>query len=402
MRIQKYFKPGLGLVYFCLITAMTGYVAQSFPPSTSDLNPATHSEPTAERIPTLVSTSTATARLSRSPTIVPTVTPFPKNGSLFAKLRSVDEDLLHLELENGDIVTFRMPSEIAVAFTTISQNLTTGSRTTQPMDTLRAGINKPLRLQIQNGVLTMALVVVPEPIATSLARLKPMDAISPMADRSPTATIFGATATPVLSHRYVEMPWGLVNLDLPIDETNEYAMAWWCHLEVERVRAQDLDMWHSNPKGMIIGRAKLPFVLNVEILNKDNDWTSVSGTRYLRAEGLIRTTPNRSDTYRIKLRIYEHASLATNIPIDDRMYDRFSIAPVPGIGITDVNQIRIGQIYGFTFYERDARWPRPAEQIDTLIARPSELEGNEEMVIYTSPVKWEATCDYAQQQGWIK
>ncbi len=228
-----------------------------------------------------------------------------------------------------------------------------------------------------------------------------LDAGSIVPTRTPTLP--PPTLTPVLSARLVDLPWGKVNLDLPVEESNSYAMAWWCHLEMSRVKAADANMWFTNPKGMLIGRDKLPYVLNVEIIRKDADWKlDPDGTRYLKAIGLARATPDKSDTRHIDLTIYEHAPLDTNIPIDERMYNKLTIAPIPGPGITDINQIRVGQIYGFTFYERDARWPRPVEQITTLTARSGGTEGNQEIVIYTAPVKWEATCDYYKQTGAIK
>jgi hypothetical protein len=218
-----------------------------------------------------------------------------------------------------------------------------------------------------------------------------------------TPTLPPPTVTPVLSTRLVDLPWGKVNLDLPAEESNSYAMAWWCHWEMPRVKAADLNMWFTNPKGMLIGRAPLPYVLNVEILSKDSNWQIDDGSaRFFRAVGLVRATPDKSDTYRLNLVVYEHAPLDTNIPFDGRMYDQLTLAPIPGPGITDVNQIRVGQIYGFSFFERDGRWPRAVEQINTLSARSGGDEGNQEIVIYTAPVKWEATCDHFKQTGAIK
>ena len=228
-----------------------------------------------------------------------------------------------------------------------------------------------------------------------------LDAGSIVPTRTPTLP--PTTLTPVLSARLVDLPWGKVNLDLPVEESNSYAMAWWCHSEVPRVKSSDLHLWFTNPRGMLIGRAPMIYILNVEIVSKDSDWRlDAGGARYFRAIGLVRATPDKSDTYQLNLAIYEHAPLDTNIPIDERMDNSLTVAPVPGPGITDINQIRVGQIYGFTFYERDARWPRPVELITTLTARSGGTEGNQEIVIYTAPVKWEATCDYYKQTGAIK
>ena len=66
--------------------------------------------------------------------------------------------------------------------------------------------------------------------------------------------------------------------------------------------------------------------------------------------------------------------------------------------VTDVNQIRVGQIYALI--DRLANWGG-APEITSYRTFTIKL-GTNPLGMYPIPVSWLCTCDFKQQQGWLK
>jgi hypothetical protein len=224
---------------------------------------------------------------------------------------------------------------------------------------------------------------------------------------------------PPAVHRTFDLPWGKVDLDLPIEETNRYAMALLCERSIGRLQAENLPLWFTNPVGMIKqGKGTwIRSLLNVEIVDVSPEWkprelriTKLNGEvvvetmSFFTAHGIVRVTPDKSDTQMINLFIARNVGILTNMPSDHRLYNgpgkpnNIDLAPVEAFRITDPSQIRVGQIYGVTYTE-DPRWPKPIREISSLTILPNDAS---ELVIYTVMPEWEWSCAYKQQMGWIK
>jgi hypothetical protein len=239
---------------------------------------------------------------------------------------------------------------------------------------------------------------------------------------TPTATPAGfqATSTPVLDHRIAEFPWGKVDLDIPTEQANEYARANWCSQAAEWVPPEKFSMWATNPNGMIMGAMGGGYFHNVEILSRDNIWKSTpNGGRYFQAIGLIRNTQDRNDSRKILLTIYEGAPIEVFVPVDERMMGGFGtkktedgdrvqnviysnqLAPTT-FSITDINQIRVGQIFGI--FERADLFHHPSRTLitefsipksDPWIFQPGAYSASpiHALVFYTQAADPLSTCD---------
>lgn len=219
---------------------------------------------------------------------------------------------------------------------------------------------------------------------------------------TPTPAGFMPTPTPAFASRWVDMPWGRVNLDPSIEETNRYAQSTWCYRRVDVVEADRIGLWPINPMGMLIGRPVSTSMLNVEVIGKDADWhTEPDGTRYFGVSVVARNTPDRSDTHRFLLQVYESAPIAVNAPVDERFdqnYKYWSIFMPVNPVITDINQVRVGQIYALLGGNKPGGWDPEVREYSVIPVK----QGRYLLGLYPIPVSWLCTCDYKQQQGWLK
>ena len=198
------------------------------------------------------------------------------------------------------------------------------------------------------------------------------------------------------------MPWGTVNLDPSIAENNDHALSTWCYRQIELVEADRVSLWSTNPMGMLIGRPVPRSMLNVEVLSRDADWRiAPSGEKYFIAGVIAHATADQSDTHRFALQIYYNAPLAINAPVDERFNGNskyWSLFMPVDARVTDVNQIRVGQIYALI--DRLTGWGG-APDLTSYRTFTIKL-GTNPLGIYPVPVPWLCTCAFKQQQGWIK
>jgi hypothetical protein len=242
--------------------------------------------------------------------------------------------------------------------------------------------NAALPLAIQNNLTVVVAYAEPAPlVATVILATFPANVVIPtlppqtvaaqraqiIANATPTLMPVGfiPTATPVLAHRIAEFPWGKVDLDLPLEQANEYARATACGQTITWVPPEKFSMWATNPQGMISGVGGAGYFHNVEILSRDAAWRiNPDGSRFVQAVGLIRFLPRSNEnTRKIALTIYEGAPIQIVVPTDARSMGGFGMKKdgngefvqtgvVGGVlapttfSVTDPNQLRIGQMVG--------------------------------------------------------
>lgn len=239
------------------------------------------------------------------------------------------------------------------------------------------------------------------PSSTATATNSPSSTRTSTSTQTPTVTRTATpafTPTPVLPPRFVEMPWGKVNLDPSVEETNHYANAFWCQTLAGLVRPERLPMWATNPVGMSSGAYAVQ-IFNARVTGKDADWkTDKDGNKSLDVYALAYDQRDPSKTYPLTITVFPGTKWATYIPSDKRVVSRPGIVPVGQL--TDPNSIRVGQIYGVTRYTGDIRWMKPVKEIPWVSLFVQDDFSF--LVTYTVAPAWEDTCDYLQQQGLLK
>ena len=308
-----------------------------------------------------------------------------------------DDRRLRIAVPTGEQFEFSVNAKTIVVVQTTSQVGTASpmAATNNALPVLRQAVkdNASIQVQFSEAAPTVAsgvIVILADQVAAAL----PTSTLSPSRPPVPTPT------PPVLA-RWVEMPWGRVNLDPSIAETNNYAMSMWCYRNVSLVEAERVNLWATNPMGMLIGRPVGHAMLNVEVLSKDADWRTDSGEKYVRASVVARNSPDKSDTPRFTIRVFYNAPLAINAPVDERFdqnYKYWSIFMPVNERITDVNQIRVGQIYAIISGYQPGGWVPEIKQYDGALIK----QGAYVLGLYSIPVPWLATCEFKQQQGWLK
>ena len=240
----------------------------------------------------------------------------------------------------------------------------------------------------------------------------------------PTSTPPGflATNTPVLAHRIAEFPWGKVDLDLPLAEANAYATMMWCARYASWIPPEKLPLYPTHPQAMVFGAGGgTGYFHNVEIVSRDAAWKiAPTGARYLQAIGLIRKTQDHTDTRKIALTVYEGAPLLVFFPMDARAMGGFGVEQTGNgreqtfiqgatvtvstqFAVTDLNQIRVGQIYGL--FESADIYHHPTRSLiteftvnksDPWIFQPGAYSSApyHALVTYTQPFDWLGTCDH--------
>ena len=399
------------LMVFCALMLMACAPVQNTVQATATVAMATAtSAPTATAIATATMTATVTATATATATPGPTNTPTSLPNVINGKVIGFTNNVLTVGLNGSGTANFTVTDETLVVVVPITPTPKAGyPPVLNPAEALQAAAreNAPVRIERVENTVRFAVVSLPNEI---VAKDFPTLGISQMATATAVRVSAQLTRTPVTPdpppavHRTFDLPWGKVDLDLPIAETNRYAMALWCEWLWAHLNAADLPMWFTNPVGMISGRAYHRYVLNVEIIEKEAKWrVSNLGNKYFYAWGIVRHTPDKSDTQQIRLIIGYGAGILTNMPSDHRLYNGPGkpnsnyLAPVEGFTVTDPSQVRVGQIYGIAYYD-DFRWPKPISQIETFYVQPQ----GSELVIYTVMPEWEWSCAYRQQMGWIK
>jgi hypothetical protein len=212
---------------------------------------------------------------------------------------------------------------------------------------------------------------------------------------TPTPAGFVPTPTPVAMPWMADMPWGRVDLNIPIDQSNVYAMTVRCWRQTTLIDASLLHLWATNPNGIYFGHPNTRTDLEVKVIGKDMDWSVNSqGQKYFNAYVESWQTPLEAAPHRFVLQIFYNAPLATNMPVDSRLGSgaqyTVNYAPVPTM-LTDINQIHIGQIY--EVIEGYLSWGGVPAVDDHFLVSISQAANNL-LGIFTIPVATEGTCAY--------
>jgi hypothetical protein len=320
--------------------------------------------------------------------------------------------MFRLALDDGTTLNVQLrldassPGQTAVIVVPLdSQSLGDASYypVTQPLTALEEAVrlHAPARLYSKDNVVQAVFLTLPNATAsaflTETTAQRTMDASPTPWVPTPTPAGFVPTPTPFATPWFVDMPWGKIDLNLSIDQSNAYAMTVRCWRQTVLIDANLLPLWATNPNGIHFGHPNGRAVLEVKVVGKDADWSVDSqGQKYFNAYVVAWQTPVEATLHHFALRIYDHAPLATNMPVDSRLdggarYD-VDYAPVPTT-LTDINQVRIGQIY--EVIEGYLSWggvPAVDNHWLVLISQAA----NNFLGIYTVPIAPEGTCAYAK------
>jgi hypothetical protein len=376
------------------------------PPVTLATPRVSTATPSPSSTATLTPTATRTETPSPTATLGPTNTPTPLPNHLKGRVLGFSNNVLTIALDGGGTITLTVTEQIPV--TVMPAEPVAGfpySPVAKPFDALQEAVreNAPVQVWTKDNTLQAIVLSLLDAVATTFPTETTQQGMARhtqlITQLTPTPAGFVPTPTPVLAPRFVDMPWGRINLDLPMAQSNDYAMSVWCWRNVVLISADLLPQWATNPNSIFFNHPNSRSVLNIEVIGKDTDWSVDSqGRKYFNAISVVRNTPNKSDTQRFVLQIYYNAPLAVNMPTDSRLdgsvKNWLEFTSVPNT-ITDINQIRIGQIYGLLEYPLS--WggdPNVPGRSFVEIGQPWFRS----LAIYTIPVAYEGTCAYEREQ----